>query len=93
MKIPFIISYEKRRENITEFTILLGSFGYEKNRDGAYFRLLWLPIRIGEGDKDLISQNDELHYDGYFSSYRFNPHHGNYANNDMNNRFYYNIYF
>jgi hypothetical protein len=52
MKIPIIISYEKRRETITDFTVLLGSFGYEKNRNGAYLKFLWIPIRIGEGDEN-----------------------------------------
>jgi len=95
MKIPFIISYEKRRETITDFTVLLGSFGYEKDRKGAYLRLLWLPIRIGEGDENLITQNSEENYDGYFSGnyikYSFNPYHGNYNNTD--NRFYYRTCF
>jgi hypothetical protein len=93
MKIPVIISYEKRKTGITDFTILLGSFGYEKKRKGSYLKFLWIPVRIGEGDEDLIGQNDEANYDRYFLGYRFNPYHGDCFDNNMNNRFYYKTYF
>jgi len=57
MKIPLIVSYDRRGEHLKEFSFLLGSFGYEKDTEGSYFKFLWIPIRIGDGDSSLASDN------------------------------------
>lgn len=49
MKIPLIVNYESRSRSLKEFTLLLSSFGYEKNSDGEYLKILWIPLKIGEG--------------------------------------------
>jgi hypothetical protein len=58
MKIPLVINYESRGDTVTEFTMLLSSFGYEKDREGAYLKLFWIPLKIGQGDETLALKND-----------------------------------
>jgi hypothetical protein len=93
MKIPIIVSYERREESIREFTVLLGSFGYKKDNEGAYLKFLWLPIRIGEGDAKL-SVNDETGFEDetvykYMGKNSYNPWHGNLAWSCLDDKIYF----
>ena len=93
MKIPVVVSYESRGESIKEFTVLLGSFGYEKDSEGAYLKFLWLPIRIGGGDPEL-SVNDEAGTEDepvyqYMGKDSYNPWHGNLVKSDFDDKFYF----
>lgn len=57
-KIPLLVSYDRKKDTVREFSFLLNSFGYEKDAEGSYIKFLWIPIRIGEGESS-ISLNDE----------------------------------
>jgi len=84
MKIPLIVTYEKRGETVREFSVLLNSFGYEKDSEGAYLKLFWIPLKIGEGDSSLavveeseeLLPEDELYDEKYVKLTGFNPQHG-----------------
>jgi len=98
MKVPLIINYESRGESVKELTILLSSFGYEKDKDGTYFKFLWIPFRIGDGDSTL-SDNEEnfdsetdLSYN-YKEKYGFNPGHSNFADGNLEDKFYFKMDF
>jgi len=96
MKIPFIVNYESRNENVKEFTILLSSFGYEKDSNGAYIKLLWIPLKIGDGDISMADNKKEFDNDPDFDYYfnkrsGFNPCHGNLADADFKDKFYYKM--
>jgi hypothetical protein len=94
MKIPVIVNYESRGEHVKEFTFLFSSFGYEKDQDGTYLKLLWIPLKIGEGDSAL-SENNKVPDDDIELSYNrkmhygFNPNHGNYSEGKLENKFYF----
>lgn len=62
MKIPLVLTYDRRGESIKEFSFLLSSFGYEKDSDGSYVKFFWIPFRIGEGDSSISfnESNDEI---------------------------------
>jgi len=60
MKIPLIVTYDRRKESIREFTFAAGAFGYEKDNEGSYLKLFWLPLRIGEGDTSISLNDDTL---------------------------------
>jgi len=55
-RVPLLFRYASFDGKITEFTILCSMFGYEKNGEGSYFRCFWIPIRIGEGTGESISE-------------------------------------
>jgi len=92
MKIPFIVSYEKKGETIRDFTILMNAFGYENEPEGTYIRFLWLPIKIGEGtgseDEPLIKLSDGDFFDrtGGNPYYGFNHSHGSLINTDLTSK-------
>lgn len=94
MKIPFVISYENRGESVKEFTVLLSSFGYEKDQNGTYLKMLWIPVKIGDGDASLAGnsadsgQDTGLPFDE-IDKYGFNPSHGNSGERDLDNNFYF----
>jgi hypothetical protein len=48
-RIPLLFSYESRDGNIRELLFLCSMFGYEKDKTGSYIRVVWVPIRTGEG--------------------------------------------
>lgn len=94
MKIPIVINYERHGENVKELTIMLGSFGYEKDKDGTYLKMLWIPLRIGDGDSALSYNSDYPDEDIELSNnskekYGFNPWHGNFADSNSENKFYF----
>lgn len=76
MKIPFIISYEKRNGRLLDFTILLSGFGYENEPAGTYLRFLWLPLKIGEGTGDDYISETEDSENLLFAGERYNPYYG-----------------
>jgi hypothetical protein len=88
MKIPLIVSYSSKRGTVTKATFLLNSFGYEKNSQGKFLKFFWLPLRIGEGDKDLKISNN---IDEDISNYETQSEHYvklcgfNYNHSDLNN--------
>ena len=49
MKIPLIVTYESRGETVRDFSVILNSFGYERDSGGTYLKLFWIPVRIGDG--------------------------------------------
>lgn len=92
MKIPVLISYESRNEGLKEFTVLLGAFGYEKDADGTYIKMAWIPIRIGEGDSSFavdcnIPDSGSLIAENSSSDRGFNLSHGNFVNRDLEDKF------
>ncbi len=92
MKIPFIVNYESRGDIISECTVLLRSFGYRKDRDGTWLKLLWFPVRIGEGDPLLSGGSDDADIAEMFTGeelYGYNPNHGNFTDRDFEDKFYF----
>jgi hypothetical protein len=59
MKIPFIVTYDRKGESLREFSLLLSSFGYEQDAEGSYLKFLWIPFRIGEGDSSISTNDDD----------------------------------
>lgn len=53
-RVPFLFRYASVDGHLTEFTVLFSMFGYEERKEGAYLRLFWIPVRIGEGSPDAI---------------------------------------
>ncbi len=51
IKIPILFSYGSEGGDLVELSFLLSMFGYTDEEDGTYLRLLWIPIRIGEGSE------------------------------------------
>ena len=49
IKVPFLFSYSSRSEQLTELSFLMSMFSYYVSPDGAYIRLFWIPLRLGEG--------------------------------------------
>ncbi len=73
-KIPVIISYERKDDNLRELTFLLGAFGYDSDAKGSYLRLLWIPIRVGDGYKDdevKIAEDENVHDTAEFARLNF----------------------
>jgi hypothetical protein len=95
MKVPVIVNYEKRGETVKEFTILCSSFGYQRDGDGAYLKLLWIPLKIGEGDKTLADNEEYPDIDIYggkgMSGY--NMFHANLAANSLEGKAYFKMDF
>ena len=94
MKIPLVINYSSRGESVTEFTVLLSSFGYEKDKEGTYLKMLWIPLRIGEGDITLTENIEESDNDADIlpdsrEKYGFNSRHGNFAESGFENKIYF----
>ena len=52
LKVPLLVTYEKRGDNLREFSLLLSAFGYELDSRGKYLKFLWIPFRIGDGMDD-----------------------------------------
>jgi len=97
MKIPVLINYESRKETLKEFTVLFSSFGYEKNRNGAYLKLLWIPLRIGDGE-EIYSDNNSVDGGRSYSYNRgwihgFNSCHGNFVETGLEDKFYFKMDF
>lgn len=76
MKIPFVISYEKRKDKLLDFTILLNAFGYENKPHKTCIRFLWIPFKIGEGTGDDYIAEREDGEDLLFARERYNPYYG-----------------
>ena len=94
MKIPVVVNYESRGDKVKEFTVLFSSFGYEKDKDGAYLKLLWIPLRIGDGDSTLAgrsgdSDNDTESGNSEIEKYGFNPSHWCLADKSMGDKVYF----
>ena len=92
MKVPFVVNYERRGNSIKEFTLLLRSFGYEKDKDGTWLKLFWIPLKIGDGDILLSGNNDEPDTDYRFSreeQYGYNLNHGNFNDKSLEGKFYF----
>jgi len=94
MKIPLIVNYEKRGDIIKEFTVLLRSFGYEKDKDGTYLKFLWIPLKIGDGDILLSGDRDDTGHDtddplSHAERYGYNPVHGNPRDTGLEGKFYF----
>ncbi len=95
MKIPIVVSYESRGEQVKEFTILLSSFGYKKNEDGAYLKLFWFPLKIGDGDAALADSRkdsgDDMDLSYNIEEPGFNQWHSDLVDHSMENKFYYKM--
>ncbi len=50
VKIPILFTYSESGNRVREVSILLSMFSYENTPAGRYLRLLWIPLRIGNGD-------------------------------------------
>lgn len=48
-RIPLLFSYESRDGTIREMLFLCSMFGYERDKTGSYLRVVWIPIRTGDG--------------------------------------------
>ena len=92
MKIPFIVSYEKRNDRIRDFTILLSAFGYENEPAGTYLRLFWLPLKIGDGTGEEDIADADAVGDLFFAAegdnpyYRLNYNHGSFADSGISDK-------
>ncbi len=64
MKIPLLVTYDRQGDSIREFSFLLSSFGYEKDKDGSYIKFLWIPLKIGDGDPGLAGVDDDRNFYG-----------------------------
>ena len=52
IRIPLIFSYGESNDRLVELSFLLRMFSYSDNSRGRYLRLLWIPIRLGDGHPD-----------------------------------------
>ncbi len=96
MKVPVVVNFESRGNSIKEFTLLFSSFGYEKNEEGTYIKLLWFPVKIGEGDADFaenINTDPDMDISFMREKYGFNPCHANLACDSLQDNFYFKINF
>ena len=92
MKIPVVINYESRGDKVKECTVLLSSFGYKKDNDGTYIKLLWIPLKIGEGDTALADNGSDSDMDLFYYNEElpgYNPYHGNLAVSELQSNFYF----
>jgi hypothetical protein len=76
MKVPFIISYEKKNDKIRDFTILLSAFGYENEAAGTYIRFFWLPLKIGDGTGENDVADADVDKNIFFAGDEYNPYFG-----------------
>ncbi len=97
MKIPLLVSYENRNNRLKEFTVLLGAFGYERDGKGAYIKMAWIPVKIGDGDEAFAetagSDDGALFASGSDSLRGFNPWHGNLINTDLSDKIHFKTVF
>ncbi len=49
IKIPLLFSYARSNGRLVELSFLLRMFSYSDDSRGEYLRLLWIPIRLGDG--------------------------------------------
>lgn len=49
VKIPFLFTYGRENDQLTELSILLSMFSYSRDDGGRLLRLFWVPIRL-DGD-------------------------------------------
>jgi len=76
IRIPFIFTFERNHNKLTELSIILSLFGYSNTEDGCYIRLFWIPVKIGEGDgiKVADSKNDSKASNEFdYLRYCYNP--------------------
>lgn len=96
IKVPLLLNYTSREGAVTEFCVLAHAFGFEKEADAAYMRILWIPVRIGEGTgADTAAIGDEPG-DPDTESYAaagFNPEHGDFNRSSSLSNFYATVRF
>ena len=74
IKIPIIFTYGESANRVREVSFLLSMFSYENTPAGRYLRLLWIPLRIGEGDP-LSPHRNELRCENEDSGNSATEHH------------------
>ena len=65
-RIPILYKYESENGKILELTFLFSMFGYERNEEGSFCRIFWLPVRVGDGikRKEEVALYDDLPNNG-----------------------------
>jgi hypothetical protein len=53
-----IFRYSSYNGSMRECTFMFSMLGYEERKDGTFFRLFWIPLKIGEGDTDIVAENE-----------------------------------
>ncbi|HPB84007.1 MAG TPA: hypothetical protein PK200_18385, partial [Spirochaetota bacterium] len=69
-----IFTYGESANRVREVSFLLSMFSYENTPAGRYLRLLWIPLRIGEGDP-LSPHRNELRCENEDSGNSATEHH------------------
>ncbi len=49
-KVPFLVSVGRHGGRLTELAFFEYMFGYTVKRKGRYFRIFWIPVRIGDSE-------------------------------------------
>jgi hypothetical protein len=94
IKIPLLFSYARSNGRLVELSFLLRMFSYSDDSRGEYLRLLWIPIRLGDGhandDMEGVEEDDShpitdtLDYSYHGGMYHF---YGDFNRNEDWNKF------
>lgn len=79
IKVPLLFNYTSWKGGLRELCFIAHAFGYERDSSGAYVRIFWIPLRVGDGvdDKGEKLADEEDAGNGCISDEWFNSMHGN----------------
>lgn len=86
IKVPLLLNYTSMGGDVTEFCVLAHAFGYEKEADASYMRILWIPFKIGKGtgvDAAECPGIEAESGDALYAEAGFNTEHGNFNGYNM----------
>ncbi len=58
IKIPFLFSYGRSNNVLTELSFLCSLFGYYRDASGERLRVFWIPVKLAEGAPGLAGGGD-----------------------------------